>query len=199
MSDPQEFGKKIREIRLQRNMSRQQLADMLFVSPPTVSRWESGDRMPDITMLAKLADALGVSSFELVDETFGGNTKPLVMIVEDEMILLSACMRIVSKALPDAEIKGFQKVSEALAFAASNRVDLAFLDIELRGGNGMDLAKDLQEIRPRTNIIFLTSYAEYMDDAWKIHASGFLLKPITVEKLQAELQNLRYPVKGLSI
>ncbi len=199
MADNSEFGKKLRELRLKKDLTRQQLADMMYVSPPTISRWETGDRLPDLTTLARLADCLGVHPYELLENAGEPNQKPLLIVVEDELILLSACVRIVSKALPQAEVKGFQKASEAVSFASSNDVDLAFLDIELRGANGIELAGQLQSCRRRTNIVFLTSHAEYMDEAWKLHASGFLLKPITTDKLQEELKNLRYPVRGLSI
>ena len=84
--------------------------------------------------------------------------------------------------------------SEALEFAKKNKISLAFLDIELGKTNGLDLCKKFLEINPRTNIIFLTAYVEYSFEAWSTGASGYLLKPITVENLKAQLKNLRYPL-----
>lgn len=68
------------------------------------------------------------------------------------------------------------------------------MDIELGQTNGLDLCKKFLEINPRTNVIFLTAYVEYSFEAWSTGASGYLLKPITVENLRAQLKNLRYPL-----
>ena len=43
------FGKRIRALRQEKNLSQQQLADLMFVTRKTVSNWENGNRMPDIT------------------------------------------------------------------------------------------------------------------------------------------------------
>jgi len=68
------------------------------------------------------------------------------------------------------------------------------LDIEMGKTNGLNICKNFLEINPRTNIIFLTAYVEYSFKAWNTGASGYLLKPITAEKLKAQLKNLRYPL-----
>lgn len=44
------------------------------------------------------------------------------------------------------------------------------------------------------NIIFMTGYQEYSMQAFQIHASGYLLKPLRREDIKQELENLRYPV-----
>lgn len=64
---------------------------------------------------------------------------------------------------------------------------MAFLDIDMRGTNGMELAKRLKENQPKINIIFVTGYSEYMGDAFSIHASGYVLKPPTKEKIELEI------------
>ena len=102
-------------------------------------------------------------------------------------------MPVLEKALPNATITGFTKPSQALEYARQNRVALAFLDIEIGSASGIDLCNMLLEINPHTNIIFLTAYDEYSINAWKTEASGFLLKPITLESVRAELKKLRHP------
>lgn len=59
--------------------------------------------------------------------------------------------------------------------------------------NGLNLCRQLLEINPRTNVVYLTAYSEYSLDAWSTGASGFMLKPITAEGVRSQLQNLRYP------
>ena len=58
---------------------------------------------------------------------------------------------------------------------------------------GLDLCQTLLEINPRTNVVFLTAYADYAIDAWDTGASGFMLKPITEEGVQEQLKKLRHP------
>ena len=77
-----------------------------------------------------------------------------------------------------------------------NRVALAVVDIELGTSSGFDLCRKLLEINPRTNIVFLTAYAEYSLDAWKTEASGFMLKPLTAEDVKEQLKKLRYPFQA---
>ena len=75
---------------------------------------------------------------------------------------------------------------------------MAFLDVELYGESGLDLARKLQEVNPRTNIIFLTGHTEYTAEALDLHCSGYLLKPLTPDKIRREIAHLRFPVRGLS-
>jgi two-component SAPR family response regulator len=77
----------------------------------------------------------------------------------------------------------------------TNTCDVAFLDIEMYGINGVNLANILLKMNPNINIIFSTGYGNYRDVAFDIHASGYIVKPITPEKVKKELLNLRKPVK----
>ena len=72
--------------------------------------------------------------------------------------------------------------------------DVAFLDIEMKGINGVEVAEKLKAINPNINIIFATGFGSYRDIAFDLHASGYLIKPITAERVRNELENLRRPV-----
>ena len=63
--------------------------------------------------------------------------------------------------------------------------------------SGLELCREILQIRPRTNVIYLTAFREYAFDAWGTGACGFLLKPLETETVRAQLSCLRYPVKGL--
>ena len=64
----------------------------------------------------------------------------------------------------------------------------------MRGVSGIDVAKQLKEIIPDINIIFVTGYDEYTKDAMAMHASGYIEKPVTAGKVRKETEDLRYPL-----
>ena len=198
MAELDALGQKIRTLRTKKGLSQQQLADLMFVTRKTISNWESGIRMPDVAMLSRLAKVLDAKSYELIDAITGPGSPPNIMIVEDEAVILKGFVRILSDTLPDVQAFGFQTGTEALAYAESNRIDVAFLDVELFGESGVNLAEKLTALHPRVNIIFLTGHTAYMGEAWKMHCSGYILKPLTPEKIRHEIAHLRFPVRGLT-
>lgn len=191
------FGNRIRELRELKGITQSQLADRMVVSRSTVANWEAGKRLPDIGMLARLAGCLGVETYLLMDELRGQEEPPTVIIVEDAQVILAGFVRMLGEELPEAEVCGFSTAAEALRFAHANRVAVAFVDIELGTEDGMALARELVKTDGRTNIIFLTSHAEYMADAFAEHCSGYVMKPLTPEKIRHEIAHLRFPVRGL--
>lgn len=64
--DNEKFGQFLAEVRKEKNMTQKDLADKLFVSDKTVSKWERGNSMPNVTLLIPLADVLGISVTELL-------------------------------------------------------------------------------------------------------------------------------------
>lgn len=123
-----------------------------------------------------------------------------VLVVDDEKMALENLKRTVEVAIADGTVTGFMKPSEALDYAhslsqsGSSPMDLAFLDVEMGGMNGLQLAKGLKEIYSGVNIIFTTGYTQYAAEAFSIHASGYLLKPITVEAVLESLEYLHHPI-----
>ena len=121
-----------------------------------------------------------------------------ILVVEDENIALNGLVLLIKKVEPNAEIFGFMNSFDALEFSKNNQISIAFLDIEMNGLNGIDLAFKLKEYNNNVNIIFTTGYSSYMSNAFDMHASGYLLKPISEAKLKKELDNLRYPIEETS-
>lgn len=118
-----------------------------------------------------------------------------ILLVDDEKMVLSLLRECVEKVLPDADIFPFVKAREALDHAVGNKIDIAFLDINMGAIDGVSMAKQLQEINPKTNIIFCTGYSEYMSDALKMYCSGYLLKPVSEDDVREAVTHLRYPVE----
>ena len=193
----EDFGNTIRQLRTASGMSQQQFADQLLVSRGAVSMWEAGKRLPDISMISRIASCLGVETYELLDTMADPDMPPCVIVVEDENVILKGFVHTLEEALPYAEIYGFPNSAEALHFAESARIDIAFLDIELRGESGIELSRHLTQLQSRVNIIFLTGHTEFTADALEVHCSGYILKPLTLEKICIELSHLRFPVRGI--
>ena len=111
--------------------------------------------------------------------------------VDDEIYMLETLQEAVN-ASPDIDsVEAFSTCSAALAYAAENPVDIAFLDINMRGIGGLALAEKLMDVRPRCRIIFCTGYQEYAVSAFQLHVSGYLMKPITAEAVQREIDHIK--------
>ena len=119
-----------------------------------------------------------------------------IIAVDDESLALEGLSDAIGRAAPAAELKTFRDSDEAILWAERQGADVAFLDIELRGENGVSVAKKLKALNPRINIIFVTGYSEYMQDAFRLYASGYVLKPVMAEQVKSELENLRFPVSA---
>ncbi len=117
-----------------------------------------------------------------------------IFAVDDESDSLELLCGSIQNVIPDAEISCFSSAEDALSYAADHPCDVVFTDIDLPGMNGVCFAYKLKALQPKANIIFATGFREYSVDAFELYASGYLLKPVTEEKIRRELDNLRYPV-----
>ena len=60
------IGEVIRTYRKQKNMTQEEMAGRLGVTAPAVNKWEMGNSMPDIMLLAPIARLLGITTDELL-------------------------------------------------------------------------------------------------------------------------------------
>lgn len=121
-----------------------------------------------------------------------------IIAVDDERRTLRMTERTLASVAAGATINGFTSAAQALEYAGSNRVDVAFLDIMMGEMDGLLLAKRLKDIHTATNIIFVTGYSQYAGSAFGLRASGYLMKPINPDHIRAELDNLRNPIAAES-
>ena len=188
----QSIAETIKQLRIERGLSQVQLAEQMYVTRSTIARWETGSRMPDATMIVRLAKCLGTSAEKLFSLLSENEDTGNIIMVDDEGIILQDGLQILEEVFPQAVITGFVRPSEAVRYAQDNRIALAFLDIELGKSNGMDVCEELLRINPQTRVIFLTAYMDYSISAWKTGASGFILKPLTAADLKAQMSRLRF-------
>lgn len=116
----------------------------------------------------------------------------IAIAVDDEALMLEALITAIEASPDISTVAGFSDCEEALAYVNSARhVDIAFLDINMRGIGGLALAEQIVGICPSCKIVFCTGYEKYAVSAFKIHASGYLLKPIEKEDVQREINNIK--------
>ena len=115
----------------------------------------------------------------------------IAIAVDDEVLMLGALVKAVSASPDIEEVTKFSDCEEALEFVKNNPADIAFLDINMRGMGGLALAEKILATRPNCKIVFCTGYEEYAIPAFKLHASGYLMKPISAEDVQKEIDNIK--------
>ena len=111
--------------------------------------------------------------------------------VDDEIYMLETLLEAVSASSDIEMVEAFSSCSAALAYATENPVDVAFLDINMRGIGGLGLAEKLLALQPHCKIVFCTGYEEYAVSAFQLHVSGYLMKPITAEAVQKEIDHIK--------
>ena len=115
----------------------------------------------------------------------------IAIAVDDEALMLGALVAAMEESPDIATVTKFSDCEDALDFVKENSVDVAFLDINMRGMGGLALAKNILAVRPNCKVVFCTGYEEYAIPAFKLHASGYLMKPISAEDVQAEIDNIK--------
>lgn len=109
------------------------------------------------------------------------------LIVDDERLARAELKRLLS-AHPQIEIVAeAASAAEAQQLLADLPIELVFLDIQMPGMNGLELAADLQ---PQLQFVFCTAFDSYALDAFELNALDYLVKPVDPERLQKTLQRL---------
>lgn len=101
------------------------------------------------------------------------------LIVDDEPIARRGMVKLVGSRSELSVAGVAADASEALAFLGANSVDLIFLDIEMPGLNGMELARRLPE---RCQVVFTTAYSDYACESYDVDATDYLMKPIDPDR-----------------
>lgn len=117
------------------------------------------------------------------------------IIVDDEAMACRSMARLISTR-DDLRLAGsFSDARSALEFIASNEVDLIFLDNEMPGMSGMELARRLGD---GPMLIFCTAYSQYAAESYEVDAVDYLMKPVgtarfnsAVEKAAERLKTMR--------
>ena len=116
-----------------------------------------------------------------------------VLLVDDEQLQLTRLKEVCEHVFPlGTELYDFTNPLLAVEKAEKEKIDIAFLDVTMPHLNGIHLAKKLKTLNPEINIIFVTAFDNYALDAYRMHVSGYVMKPVTEEKIREELEVLRH-------
>lgn len=114
-----------------------------------------------------------------------------ILVTDDEPFALEDSFEAIKEALPEAEVVPADNYRDALN-ETEDPFDLAFLDVEMPGMTGLELAEELQKKYPKINVIFVTAFPQYALEAYKILASDYCLKPLNPSDVKRAVANLRY-------
>ena len=123
----------------------------------------------------------------------------IAITVDDERPMLNALTDIVKSSPDIEEVYDFSTCTSALEWIMENSFDIAFLDINMRGMGGLALAEKITEIQPDCKIVFCTGYEEYALNAIRLRCSGYLIKPITPEAVQKEIDHIKSKNPDISL
>ena len=114
--------------------------------------------------------------------------------VDDDKNALTLSLSELNRNNCVSDAVGFTSSKEALDYIKKHFVPVVLLDIRMPEIDGISLAEKILSINPKTNIIFVTTYSHYLPKAFSIHASGYIMKPLDKNKLDNEIDHLRFPL-----
>ena len=121
-----------------------------------------------------------------------------ILALDDEIYALETLACELKTVFPEATIREETKASSAIAWAKEladehKELSYAFLDIQMRGTDGLQVARQLKRLHPGVMLVFCTAHSQYAIDAFGLYAKGYLLKPVTAEAIEGVLDEM---VKG---
>lgn len=116
----------------------------------------------------------------------------LILAIDDEPKMLRLLHKAIAEAAPEAQIRDFSLGSEALAAIEKEKLSpsVIFTDIRMPKIDGLALAVEIKKLTPDTRLVFVTGYGEYALDAYRLHASGYVMKPVDAHRIKEELSNI---------
>ena len=174
-------GKKISELRMAHGMTQEHLASEMGVSIAAVSKWETGNSLPDIMMLCSLADCFRVSTDELLGRT---NNRRKVMIADDSDFLRKTVRSLL-------EENGMEVVAEAgdgselMNLLKTRKTDIIILDVTMPVMDGMEALTHIKTEYPSVKVIMCSAdnSQKTVDQALELGACGYVVKPFMPEAI----------------
>ncbi len=121
-------------------------------------------------------------------------TRPIAVIAEDEPLLRAELKEALAELWPEVEIKAAAKNGiEAIRALEAYEPDVLFLDIQMPGMTGLDVARVASG---RSHVVFVTAYDEYAVAAFDQGAVDYVMKPLSRSRLANAVARVRERIKG---
>jgi two-component system LytT family response regulator len=114
-----------------------------------------------------------------------------VMLVDDESGIRKLLRKIIEQNVGFEVVGESDNLTDAVALFHKTKPEVVFLDIEINGTNGLECAKIIADLEPKTKIIFATAHSEYMSDAFEVYAFDYLIKPFHIERVNHTLDRIK--------
>lgn len=182
-----DIGHNILVLRKRQNITQEKLAAEMGVSIAAVSKWETGNSMPDIVMLCALADFLGVTT----DELLGRNKMEEFVVCDDAQVVRETLRSIIAK-------EGYSKIVLAengrqLSEVLEKRSPYAvFLDISLPDADGLEILQKIKTQDDGIKVIMVTADAseQTKNRAVELGADAYITKPFLPEHVVLAINSL---------
>ena len=119
-----------------------------------------------------------------------------ILIADDEGIVRESLKFIIDKDFSDCEIYLAKSGRQAIELAEENRPDIALLDIQMPGINGLSALREIKSMNPKIRALILTAYDnfDYAKEAIELGATDYIMKPIDRKKIVEELTKLMHSI-----
>mgnify|MGYP003707157537 CR=1 FL=1 len=106
-----------------------------------------------------------------------------VLVVDDERPALDELRYLLERDDRVGEVLTTDSATESLRILREGEVDVAFLDIQMPGLTGLELAQVLGRFRAPPQIVFVTAHEGHAVEAFDVHAVDYVLKPVRADRL----------------
>lgn len=114
-----------------------------------------------------------------------------VLVVDDEPGIRLLLNKMINKTEGFTVVGECDNMAEAVKLFTKLRPEVVFLDIEIKGTSGLECAKIISDLNPKTKIIFATAHAEYMSEAFEVYAYDYIVKPFNLERVTQTLERVK--------
>lgn len=183
-----DVGRKIHELRKSKSMTQEELAAEMGVSIAAVSKWETGNSIPDILMLCSIADFFDIST----DELLGRTKKRRKIIVADDVEFIRDSLKSILSTNDYDLIGEATEGKELLDMLKFKEPDIIFLDINMPVMDGITALKRIIKEYPKIKVIMCSAVTDkvIIDSAIAAGASGYITKPFFPDAIIKSLKEL---------